>query len=345
MVEAAGTALGRIAASAAPLPERALDLLLALRSCIPFDGAWVAYADPRGSRYQSLASVDLDDDVLELFSGPAMAHDITATGGDRDRAPVSRSDPGHPSPEERTTWSECLTSAGMHESLSVALFARGGRHVGFVTLLSRSRSAPTRAMRRRLAMLAPVLALGIDPMPCLVATTRMARGVTAGIVIRDDGRTETLPGVLGDLLLAPGSPVLEIARRRLGLGSLYSSFLWPLGGPFAPDGHARITVVAAPDDVPTLLVGVAMVSAPQHLHGLTTRELEVLGLVVDGRSNQQIAHALVVAPRTVAAHVEHVLVKLDVTSRTTAAVLAEREGLYVPPQPAPRAGSPAAAGA
>jgi DNA-binding NarL/FixJ family response regulator len=66
------------------------------------------------------------------------------------------------------------------------------------------------------------------------------------------------------------------------------------------------------------------------LRGLTPRELEVLGLLVEGCSNQQIARALVVAPRTVAAHLEHVLAKLDAPSRTLAAVRAEREGLYVP---------------
>ena len=71
------------------------------------------------------------------------------------------------------------------------------------------------------------------------------------------------------------------------------------------------------------------------LRGLTPRELEVLGLLIDGCSNQQIARALVVAPRTVAAHLEHILVKLDATTRTLAAVRAEREGLYVPLVPSP----------
>ena len=80
------------------------------------------------------------------------------------------------------------------------------------------------------------------------------------------------------------------------------------------------------------------------LHGLTPRELEVLGFVVDGCSNQEIARTLVVAPRTVAAHVEHILLKLQAPSRTLAAVRAEREGLYVPsvrPPAGPRAPRPA----
>lgn len=340
MADALGAALGRIAASADPLPKRALALLVALRSAVPFDAAWLAFADPRGSRYVSLASLGLDDDIVGFFSGPEMAHDIAVTGTDRDRLPVSRSDLSYPS-EHLSTWSDCLTPAGIHESLAVALFARGGRHVGFLTLLSRSKSPPSRTTRRRLAALAPVLALGIDPMPCLLATARVVRGVTAGTVLRDDGLTEALPGLDGDLLLAVGSPVLAIACRRLGDGSLYSSFLWPLGGAFAPDGHARITVVAAPDDVPAVLVGMALVSPAQDLRGLTPRELEVLGLVINGCSNQEIAQTLVVAPRTVAAHIEHLLIKLDASTRTTAAVRAEREGLYVPTVPGSSYGEPA----
>jgi DNA-binding NarL/FixJ family response regulator len=70
------------------------------------------------------------------------------------------------------------------------------------------------------------------------------------------------------------------------------------------------------------------------LNGLTPRELEVLGLLVDGRSNREIARALVVAQRTVAAHIEHILVKLATPTRTLAAVRAERAGLYVPRVPA-----------
>jgi DNA-binding NarL/FixJ family response regulator len=82
--------------------------------------------------------------------------------------------------------------------------------------------------------------------------------------------------------------------------------------------------------VPAVLCGVVLLSPAPDLHGLTPRELEVLGLVVDGCSNQEIARTLVVSPRTVAAHVEHLLAKLAAPTRTLAAVRAEREGLYVP---------------
>jgi DNA-binding CsgD family transcriptional regulator len=324
--------LADTATSAGTTSDRAHAMLEALRRVVPFDGAWLALADPLGHGYHSLASVDVDVPIVEFLSGPLMAGDIETTGTDRARPPLSPSDLPYPA-EELRTWAECLMPAGIHEALALALFAPAGRHVGFLALLSGSKQPPTAAVRRRLAALAPVFAHGIDPMRSLLTAVRLVRGATAGTVLRRDGRTEPLPGLSGDPLLAVGSPVLTAACARIADGQVYSSFLWPLGGSHAPGGHARVTALAAPDDVPAVLGGVVLLSPAPELHGLTPRELEVLGLVVDGYSNQEIARTLVVAPRTVAAHVEHLLVKLDAPTRTLAAVRAEREGLYVPPVP------------
>jgi non-specific serine/threonine protein kinase len=48
---------------------------------------------------------------------------------------------------------------------------------------------------------------------------------------------------------------------------------------------------------------------------LTRREREVADLVAQGMSNREIAAKLVVSPRTAEAHIEHILLKLDFTSR------------------------------
>ena len=52
---------------------------------------------------------------------------------------------------------------------------------------------------------------------------------------------------------------------------------------------------------------------------LTPREREVLGWVVQGKTNPEIAEILCVAPRTVRKHLENVFVKLGVHTRTAAA--------------------------
>jgi DNA-binding NarL/FixJ family response regulator len=61
--------------------------------------------------------------------------------------------------------------------------------------------------------------------------------------------------------------------------------------------------------------------------GLTPRERQILVLVAKGRSNRDIADALVISERTARTHVSHVLAKLGLASRTQAALWAVREGL------------------
>ena len=57
---------------------------------------------------------------------------------------------------------------------------------------------------------------------------------------------------------------------------------------------------------------------PPILATLTTREREVLTLIADGKTSRQIAASLVVSPHTVRKHIEHILEKLDVPTRSAA---------------------------
>jgi DNA-binding NarL/FixJ family response regulator len=60
---------------------------------------------------------------------------------------------------------------------------------------------------------------------------------------------------------------------------------------------------------------------------LTEREVEILGLLARGRSNQQIAHELFISMSTVKKHVRRIITKLGVSDRTQAAVRAIELGL------------------
>jgi DNA-binding CsgD family transcriptional regulator len=64
-------------------------------------------------------------------------------------------------------------------------------------------------------------------------------------------------------------------------------------------------------------------------HGLTPRQLEVLGLIATGATNAEIAERLVVSPKTVDHHVSAVLAKLEVGSRREAADVARDLGIGV----------------
>jgi DNA-binding CsgD family transcriptional regulator len=61
--------------------------------------------------------------------------------------------------------------------------------------------------------------------------------------------------------------------------------------------------------------------------GLSGRELEVLALVAQGRTNRQIAEALFITEKTAGHHVSNILAKLDVANRLEAAAIAHRAGL------------------
>jgi DNA-binding NarL/FixJ family response regulator len=58
---------------------------------------------------------------------------------------------------------------------------------------------------------------------------------------------------------------------------------------------------------------------------LTRRELEVLRLLARGRAQGEIAAELVISPKTVGTHIEHILEKLGVRSRAQAVAVAYRE--------------------
>ena len=60
---------------------------------------------------------------------------------------------------------------------------------------------------------------------------------------------------------------------------------------------------------------------------LTTRELDVLSLLVEGLSQPEIAERLFISPKTVGKHIEHILPKLGVHNRAQAVALAVRDEL------------------
>lgn len=136
-----------------------------------------------------------------------------------------------------------------------------------------------------------------------------------------------LPGVSGyevcRLLraeLGAGLPVIFVSGERTESYDRVAGLL--VGGddyvvkPFAPDelvarvrGLIRRTGVAQDD------------------RGLTRREREVLSLLADGLAQREIARRLVVSPKTVGTHIEHILEKLGAHSRAEAVAIAFRHDL------------------
>ena len=109
-------------------------------------------------------------------------------------------------------------------------------------------------------------------------------------------------GVIGYLLKETEAPRLREAIRAAAAGQ----------SQFSPE-------------VATALV--YAISRPQSPEHLTDRELEVLRHLAAGESNKEIARLLQISETTVKTHVKKVMSKLDVPSRTQAALYAVRTGL------------------
>jgi non-specific serine/threonine protein kinase len=109
--------------------------------------------------------------------------------------------------------------------------------------------------------------------------------------------------------------VLADARSRLGEGSFAEA--WEEGRRIPLRAAVEIVAPARPD---------AGVDAPE---GLTARELEVLALVAEGRTDAEVAERLVVSLRTVHAHLRSIYRKLDVHTRSAATRYALERGLVV----------------
>ena len=154
---------------------------------------------------------------------------------------------------------------------------------------------------------------------------RLASANRPALVVLD----VNLPGVSGYEVcrrlreeLEPPVPVIFLSGERTESFDRVAGLM--LGAddyivkPFAPDElAARVQCV------------LRRVSAPvaQRVSKLTRRELEVLRLLADGRNQKQIAGDLAISPKTVGTHIEHILEKLGVRSRSQAIALAYRDEL------------------
>jgi HD-GYP domain-containing protein (c-di-GMP phosphodiesterase class II) len=125
--------------------------------------------------------------------------------------------------------------------------------------------------------------------------------------------------------------------RILGAADAYQAMSEPRPQrpPLSPEQaaaelRAEVRAGRADADAVEAVLGAAGHRVPRRREGpdgLTVREVEVLRLVARGLSNKQIAERLVIAPKTVGNHVEHIYAKIDASSRTTASLFAMQHGL------------------
>jgi DNA-binding CsgD family transcriptional regulator len=142
-------------------------------------------------------------------------------------------------------------------------------------------------------------------------------------------------GVRVSKILVGRDDLLALAERRLGSVRAGSGHLLFLAGEAgvgktrllreladraSASGFTIVRAAAFPRDIE--ITGGALADPHHGAAPLTARELEVARLIATGATNRQIAATLYIAPKTVAAHVEHILTKLGATRRTEIAAWA-----------------------
>jgi ATP/maltotriose-dependent transcriptional regulator MalT len=232
----------------------------------------------------------------------------------------------------RPAWAWPLLEIG--ERIRVALLDQAGRDQGVVDEAGRLRTeleavsqglpAPTRWDQAwRLAYLA--------------GATDGGRSVPAWDAAVDQWRDLRMPYHLAQALASGARASLEAGDRpgattRLREASAIAARLGaaPLARNVSHLATRARLVLASPEPNSPAADRTAPVAAEEAVrrYGLTARELEVLRLIADGRSNRQIAAELFISVNTAGVHVSHILAKLGVTARTEAAAIAHRLNLF-----------------
>jgi DNA-binding CsgD family transcriptional regulator len=311
---------------------RAEALLARVQRVLRADAGTISLLPPVQDAYSSLARAGFDERVGGYLDSPAQLADVELVGLRRSHRPLRLRDLPVP-PSEVGGWAEYLEPAGFRDAMAAPLYTPEGQYLGLLGLTTEAAGQITDAAQDLVRLLATPIAVGVDPWRSLAAIAGLVEQATAGIVLTPAGAVQRLPGLPGHRLFAPGSGVLTAATGQLAEGGTHIAFLAPV-----PDGavdgagtFVRITALAAPSQVRLFATAVVLAGPAGDLHGLSLQELQVLGLLVTGASNERIAVALGITSRTVDGHVDHVRAKLAGRSRTAAAARALRLGLFVPP--------------
>jgi DNA-binding CsgD family transcriptional regulator/membrane protein implicated in regulation of membrane protease activity len=137
-----------------------------------------------------------------------------------------------------------------------------------------------------------------------------------------------------------GTVVQRIDARggqiRIGQGEFWSARPLEPGETIDPqrevkvermEGLVALVSPVAPRPIAPVIAAATTPDAGPAPFGLSAREVEVLQLVAEGLSNQEIADRLFLSPRTVHHHVSHILTKMNVDSRVDAVRIALQQGI------------------
>ena len=162
---------------------------------------------------------------------------------------------------------------------------------------------------------------GVDALPALHEAAPGAKVLM--LTVSEDERDLAAAlrgGACGYLLKTIEGDALSQAIRRAVRGE--SVVAQEMTGKLVAAYRDASAARAVPADPP-----LAAVAPASRLDVMSRRELDILRGIAHGQGNKEIARSLGIAETTVKIHVQHILRKLDVSSRVNAAVIASEHGL------------------
>lgn len=315
--------IGAAASSAASVSERMDEILDQLGMVIPIAGSMVSVVDPVTNRRTTVTTSGYSPSTEAYLNSQDFHHEMIAPYSlPRLGAPVRLRDLPV-DPMSLRCVAEHWQPAGLLEGALSALVTSDNRYVGFVDVSTGDHAHPSDEAITVVEHVMPILANVVDPLQSAKRLVSSLTGDCLAVALGSDGEVIPLQGDLKAGMLEPRGDLYPAVVRRLGDKLSSTAFLWPT----PDDGWYACRAYRCRDYI--------VVLAPRaltHDHGLTQRELEILTLLVDGSSNEEIASRLWISPRTVRAHVEHVLAKLNVPTRAAAASRAMENGLLLSPE-------------
>jgi DNA-binding CsgD family transcriptional regulator len=319
-----------IATAPASITSRAHTLLEVLHQVVAFDAAHITLLDPERRIQPSLARFGYPDRMHRYLNSPNLVDDLELLGLHRDRPPMRFKDSPVPLPE-LPVWMEWIRPSGFNEGVGVTLRTPDGRYLGVLGMHTYTSKAVDDVTVALLGWLAPVIAHAVDPLRAITGLASLIGDATAGLILTRAGNAMPLPGLPPHPLLAPGSRLLRAAAAAHAAGGMCSSFLAPDPRRDGPECFQRITTLACSAQPPHYLNAVVLVSPPGDLHGLTRRELTVLGMLIEDWDRRRIAAALRIPAHVVFTVADCARAKLGAPNRAAAVVRASGFGLYLPP--------------
>ncbi|WP_427925120.1 response regulator transcription factor [Streptomyces sp. cg40] len=298
-----------------------------LRRALPLDAATLLTIDPITGTHLQVAGIGYPAATSEALAAEFVS---TPWYANVVRQPLPPSitedaeDAASGAQRFRNGWfyAERVRPAGFRDALTGAL-RHDGRLVGLVNVSVEGPDTYDTEARRLLASILPALGALADPTAHTGDPHDLPADARANLVTADG--VIDLPGH-GPAHVLDDDAFRHLVEAFAASEGLRLRLLWPVG-----QRWNRVVLRRCTTGSPLTRRAVLVSETPARLpYGLSPRELEVLTRAARGQTNQAIAQALFLSPRTVHSHVEHVLRKTGCASRAEATALAVRDGVLRP---------------